>query len=389
MTPRRPIALAAGGTGGHLYPAVALSDELVRRGYPVIFLTDERGAAYGGLASKVDRVILTAGRLDRGWLQRIAGIANLVRGTVQAHGIYRKTQPLLVVGFGGYPSLAPILAARICGIRCIVHEQNALLGRANRLAARFATAIALSYESTARIPAAATTHYVGNPVRQGVADAATVTYRPPAKDGPVNILVLGGSQGASIFSQVLPAAVENLADRGRLRINHQCRPGDIDQTRDTYARMGIAATVAPFFEDVASLLRDAHLVISRSGASTMAELGVVGRPAILVPYPYAADDHQLANALAMEAAGGAWVFSQADFTADKLSLRLDSLIQQPASLMAAAAAACNFGHRDAAGRLADLIATVASTPRAVQPNRAENAEQEIDRTEGQLRRGLA
>ncbi len=389
MTPRQPVALAAGGTGGHLYPAIALSDELVRRGYPVIFLTDERGAAYSGLAAEIDRSILSAGRVDSGRLQRLAGIVKLVRGVQQDRKIYRKAQPSLVVGFGGYPSIAPILAARLCGIRCILHEQNALLGRANRLAARFATAIAVSFESTARIPAAASTHLVGNPVRQNIADAANVTYQPPAKDGPVNILVLGGSQGASIFSQVLPAAVENLAGRGRLNITQQCRPEDLDRTRDAYARLNVAATVAPFFEDVASLLRDAHLVIARSGASTMAELGVVGRPAILVPYPYAAEDHQRANAVAMEAAGGAWVFPQVDLTADKLGLCLDALIEQPALLAAAAAAARNFGHPNAAGRLADLIAAVASTPHAVQPNPNEIAEHEVDQTEGQLRRGLA
>lgn len=388
MTPRQPIALAAGGTGGHLYPAVALSDELVRRGYPVIFLTDERGATYG-LDSTVDRSVLTAGRVDRGRLQRLSGLAKLARGILQARQIYRKTQPSLVVGFGGYPSIAPILAARLCGIPCILHEQNALLGRANRLAARFATSIALSFESTARAPASASTHVVGNPVRSSISDIAERTYQPPVENGPVNILVLGGSQGASIFSQVLPAAVENLASRGRLHIVHQCRPEDLDRTRDTYARLSIDATVAPFFEDVASLLRDAHLVVSRSGASTIAELGVAGRPAILVPYPYAAEDHQLANALTMEAAGGAWVFSQAELTADKLGLRLAALIEQPASLAAAASAARNFGHRDAAGRLADLIAAVAATPRAALYNSAENAEEEVDRTEGQLRRGLA
>lgn len=388
MTARQPIALAAGGTGGHLYPAAALSDELVRRGYPVTFLTDERGAAYGGLGNNVERLVLPAGRVDRGRLQRLSGIVKLVRGILQARQVYRKTQPSLVVGFGGYPSIAPILAARLCGIRCILHEQNALLGRANRLAARFTTAIALSFESTARVPTAAPAHLVGNPVRQGIAELADKTYQPPVQDRPVNILVLGGSQGASIFSQVLPAAVENLSSRDRLHITHQCRPEDLDRTRGIYARLSIAATVAPFFEDVASLLRDSHLVISRSGASTIAELGVVGRPAILVPYPYAAEDHQLANALAMETAGGAWVFSQADLTADKLGLRLAALIEQPASLAAAAAAARNFGHRDAAARLADLIAAVAATPRAAQVNRTEIAE-EVDRTEGQLRRGLA
>ena len=387
MNARPLCAVAAGGTGGHLYPAVALAEELGRRGYRVIFLTDERGAEYDGLASDVDRLVLTAGRIDRGRLRRLYGIAKLARGVLQARRIYRRTPPSLVVGFGGYPSIAPTLAARLCRVPCILHEQNARLGRANRLAARFATAIALSFASTARVPPTARTHLVGNPVRRDFIEMAKVPYEPPAKDGPVNILVLGGSQGATVFSKVVPAAVENLVDRRRLRIVHQCRREDLDQTREAYASLDIPATVATFFDDMAGLLRDAHLVVSRAGASTMAELGAVGRPAILVPYPYAAEGHQMENATALEAAGGGWVFMEADLSADKLGLLLSTLIDAPATLATTAEAARSFGRRDAAARLADLVIATASTP--LSASRSEVVRDELDQDAGPLQRGLA
>ena len=386
---RQLFAIAAGGTGGHLYPAVALAEELVGRGYRVVFLTDERGAAYRGLADGVQRLVLSAGRIDRGRLRLLSGVAKLVRGVAQARRVYQRTPPALVVGFGGYPSIAPMLAARLCGIPCVLHEQNAHLGRANRLAARFATAVALSFGSTARTPSSARTHLVGNPVRRDIVDVADQQYAPPATDAPFGILVLGGSQGASVFSRVVPAAVENLPERSRLRVVHQCRQEDLRQTREAYVHLGIPATVATFFDDVAGLLRDAHLVISRAGASTMAELGAVGRPAILVPYPYAAEDHQMANALAMSAAGGGWVFPEAELTADKLGLRLDMLIKNPQILGTAAAAAHAFGHRDAAARLADLIIATAPTSSGVTVAPADMLADELDRDAGQLRRGLA
>ncbi len=389
MSGRQLIAVAAGGTGGHLYPAVALSDELVRRGYRVQFMTDERGAAYGGLANEIDRQVLAAGRIDRGRLQRIAGVARLAHGTFQAVSSHRRTRPALVAGFGGYPSIAPMVAARLCGIPSILHEQNALLGRANRLTARFATAIALSFKETARVPAAANTHLVGNPVRREFVAASDQAYQAPAGDEALNILVLGGSQGATILSQVLPAAVENLGNRSRVRVYQQCRPEDLERTRDFYRRLGVAATVTPFFEDVAVRLREAHLVISRAGASTMAELGAVGRPAVLVPYPHAAEDHQLANARAMAATGGAWVFPQNELTADRLCLHLSTLMERPAMLTTAAAAARTFGHRDAAARLADLIAATASAHHTANNHAHQDSPGSSGRPDSQLRGGLA
>ncbi len=386
---RQLFAIAAGGTGGHLYPAVALAEELVGRGHRVIFLTDERGAAYRGLTDDVQRLVLSAGRVDRGRLRQLSGAVKLLRGVAQARRIYRNEPPALVVGFGGYPSIAPMLAARLSGIPCVLHEQNAHLGRANRLAARFASALALSFVHTARLPSAARAHLVGNPVRRDIVDVAAHPYAPPASNDPIGLLILGGSQGASVFSRIVPAAVENLADRARLRIVHQCRQEDLENTRETYAHLGIPATVATFFDDVAGLLRDTHLVISRAGASTMAELGAVGRPAILVPYPYAAEDHQTANARAMATAGGGWVFPESDLTADKLCRHLDILIRTPSMLASAAAAAHQFGHRDAAARLADLIVATASTSSGVPAARGSDLADQLDEETGPLRRGLA
>ena len=352
------MVIAAGGTGGHFFPAEALAAELARRGQRIALLTDARS---GGLASPAfegrERFVLRgAGIAGRGLRRGAAAAASLALGTVQARGILARLNAGVLVGFGGYPAVAPVLAARSLRQRpaIILHEQNAVLGRANRALARAADLLALSHVATVRVPAGARTRVTGNPVRPAIAALAAAPYAPAAED--VRLLVLGGSLGARVLSDVVPAAVAALppALRVRLRIAQQCRAEDIARVRDGYAALGIAADLAPFFADVAGRLAAAHLVIARAGASTVAELAVIGRPAILVPLPHAIDDHQSVNARALSDAGAAWTMAQPAFTAGALAARLELLLAEPAMLADAAARAASLGRAAAAARLADL-----------------------------------
>ena len=311
-------------------------------------------------------VIHGAGIAGRGVLRGAAALAALARGVVQARGILARLDVAAVVAFGGYPAVAPVLAARLPGRRSarrcpvILHEQNAVLGRANRFLARHATVLALSFAATERVPEVAATVVTGNPVRPAIAALAEQGYVPPDRapaDGAVRLLVLGGSLGARVFSDVVPDAVALLpADlRARLAIVQQCRAEDLARVRAAYAQSGVAAELSAFFPDVAARLAAAHLVISRAGASSVAELAVAGRPAILVPLPNAIDDHQSANARVLVAAGGASAIAQRDFTPALLADRLVSLLHQPDMLAHAARAARRVGCADATARLADLV----------------------------------
>jgi len=273
----------------------------------------------------------------------------------------------VLIGFGGYPSVAPVLATRLLRGRrpsVLLHEQNAVLGRANRALSRFADWLALSFATTARVPSGTHSLVTGNPVRSSIVSAP---YAPPAAE--INLLVLGGSLGARVFSDIVPAALAGLplALRARVRVTQQCRTEDMDRVRAAYADAAIPAVLAPFFGDMPALLSASHLVIARAGASTVAELGVVGRPSILVPLPIAIDDHQTANARALADAGGAWVMPQPIFTPDALATRLQDLLSEPASLPIAAARAATQGRADAAIQLADLVeATMANVPERAQ-----------------------
>ena len=355
----RPIVIAAGGTGGHFFPAEALAAELARRGQWAALMTDARSA---GQTSAVfeggERFVLAgAGIAGRGVLRGVAAVAALARGTLQARGILSRIGAAAVVGFGGYPSVAPVLAARSLSRRpkILLHEQNAVLGRANRGLARFANVLALSHAGTARIPTGVKTALTGTPVRPTIVALSGQGYVAPA--GPFRLLVLGGSLGARVFSDVVPAALASLPVglRTGLVVTQQCRVEDLLRVREAYAQAGIVAELAPFFEDVAALLARAHLVIARAGASTVAELAVTGRPAILVPLPGAIDDHQTANAGALSQAGGAWMMPQPGFTPTALAGRVATLIAAPAMLVDAAARAAACGQAAAAGALADAI----------------------------------
>ncbi len=358
------IVLAAGGTGGHLFPAQALAAELQRRGRHIVLMTDRRGADYEAAFAGVPVVGVAAGTFARaGRLGQIRVLFDIARGILQARRHLGRLRPRAVIGFGGYPSLPAMVAALSLGIPCCIHEQNAVLGRVNRLLASRAIALAGALPlSTARDAAfAARLVITGNPVREAILAVAGTPYVEPEVTGPLNLLVTGGSQGASIMGDIVPAALAALPEtlRGRLRVTQQVRPADLQRVAAFYRSHGIEADCAAFLADMPRHLADAHLVIARSGASTLAELGVVGRPAILVPLPSAMDDHQTANARALAAGGGAWLMPQADFTVDALAQRLTHLASAPSELGAAAAAALAFGRPEAASLLADVVEAVA------------------------------
>jgi UDP-N-acetylglucosamine--N-acetylmuramyl-(pentapeptide) pyrophosphoryl-undecaprenol N-acetylglucosamine transferase len=355
--------LAAGGTGGHIFPAEALARELLRRGCRVALITDRRGQAFGDRVPGVALHRIRAGRLGAGVVGKIAALAETAFGTLEAARLLRTLKPASVVGFGGYPSLPTMLAATRLGIPTLLHEQNALLGRANRLIAPRVGRIATSFAAVGGLRDSDRGRVVetGNPVRDAVAAMRFVPYAPPQEEGPIHLLVTGGSQGARILGAVVPAALAQLAPalRRRLMVTQQARPEDLEAARRVYAASGIAAETAAFFDDIPARLARAQLVVCRAGASTVAELAVVGRPAILIPYRYAAEDHQTANASSFATAGAAWVMPEAEFAPAPLAERIAALLAAPAELAAAAAAAQLLGRPDAASGLADLVIAAA------------------------------
>ncbi|MDB5370403.1 MAG: undecaprenyldiphospho-muramoylpentapeptide beta-N-acetylglucosaminyltransferase [Roseomonas sp.] len=357
----RPIVIAAGGTGGHFFPAEALAAELLRRGHRIVLMTDSRSADYGSAVfADAERFVLHgAGLAGRSVVKAARGAMALLAGTAQARGLLQRLRPRAVVGFGGYPCVPPLLAARTMSAATrpatILHEQNAVLGRANRLLSRGADTLALAFADTRRVPPGARSETVGNPVRPAVAALAGQGFVQP--QGSMRLLVLGGSLGARIFSDIVPAAVAELppALRQRLSIVQQCRTEDLPRVRAAYESLGIPAELSPFFGDVAGLYSTAHLVIARAGASTVAEIACAGRPCLLVPLPGAIDDHQAANARALADAGAAQVIPQAKFTARNLAATLEDLLESPDALVRAAAAAARLAAPQAAATLADLV----------------------------------
>lgn len=359
----RPILLAAGGTGGHMFPATALAAALLSHGQTVMLVTDRRGGGLNGLPDvPVHRI--SAGTLGSGIAGKVAGVAALAAGYVQARRLIRRLGPACVVGFGGYPSIPTVLAAASLGVPVVLHEQNAVLGRANRLAAGRAAAIAGAFPVIRRLTAPQRDRLVltGNPVRPEIAALRHLPYPTPDDDGPFHILVTGGSQGARIFSEVVPQAMAILPEalRARLHVTQQCRPEDLDRARQRYAAAGVRVELQSFFTDMAARIGACHLAVTRAGASTVAELTAAGRPSILVPYPFATDDHQRANAEAVADVGAAWLMPQDAFTPETLAVRLESLMTLPAALEKAAASARAWGTDDAAERLATLVLGVAA-----------------------------
>ena len=348
----RSIALAAGGTGGHLFPAVALAKELQARGHKISVLTDPRGAKFD---ADVNVCSVPAARMSGGIAAKAFGAVKLAAGVAVAAWHLRRINADLIVGFGGYTSAPPVLAAKLLRIPVVLHEQNAILGRANARLVRYASLIAGSFPGLER---SLSKPYVlcGNPVRPEATSNRAAPYAASAGDEPFQLLIFGGSQGAGVFADILPKACSQLPseDRARLRIVQQARPEDMAATKSAYAELNIQAAVAPFFTDLPDRMAQSHLVISRSGASTVAELLALGRPAIMVPYPHAMDDHQTANARSVSNAGGGWLVPQTEFSPENLAERLHTAMHDPQSLTLTAKAAWNLGRPDAAARLADV-----------------------------------
>jgi UDP-N-acetylglucosamine--N-acetylmuramyl-(pentapeptide) pyrophosphoryl-undecaprenol N-acetylglucosamine transferase len=352
------VVLAAGGTGGHMFPAEALAGELVGRGIKVALVTDKRGQAFDSRLSGVTLHRILAGRPGAGITSRVIAVCEIALGLFAARRILRALAPAAAVGFGGYPSVPTMMAASRLGVPTVIHEQNARLGRANRWLLPRMKRIATSFAEVDGLAGIERKRIVetGNPVRLAVTAERSVPYLPPVS-GPINLLVIGGSQGARILSAVVPAALALLSPEIKTRISvaQQARPEDIESVKRVHQVNGISADVATFFTDVPARMARAHLVISRSGASSVAELCVIGRPAILVPYRHAADDHQTANAEALTRAGAAWMMSEQSFTPAALTQRLEALFAQPHLLAGAAASAQRLGRPDAARRLADVV----------------------------------
>ena len=359
----RMIVLAAGGTGGHLFPAQALAAALAARGRDVAWITDRRGADFGGFEAAPVHVVDAATPSGRNVFGRVAALGDIARGALQARNLLGRLAARVVVGFGGYPSLPPLLAAGLRRIPCAIHEQNAVLGRVNRKMAARVARIATSFPDTRLVPASDAHKVVltGNPVRPAAAAFAGQGYVAPETEGAVRLLVFGGSQGAQIMAARLPLAVNLLppALRRRLSIVQQARREDVERVQGAYAGAGVQAEVKAFFDDLPARMAAAHLVVSRSGASTVAELVAIGRPAILMPYPHAADDHQTVNARHVEAAGAGWVFPDSEASPERLAERLTALLARPQALAQAAAAAAALGDAHAAERLADVVEALA------------------------------
>ncbi|MGB3389156.1 MAG: undecaprenyldiphospho-muramoylpentapeptide beta-N-acetylglucosaminyltransferase [Pseudaminobacter sp.] len=361
--PRGTILLAAGGTGGHLFPAEALAHELIDRGWEVHLATDDRAGRYAGnFPAKVVHPIASATISSRNPLKLAASFWQIWRGFRQSSELIRKLRPEVVVGFGGYPTLPPLYAATRRRVPAIIHEQNAVMGRANRALAARVNAIAGGFLAEEAGSDGDKTIVTGNPVRPAVLEAANTPYSPSPPDEPFNLLVFGGSQGAKFFSDAVPPAIAALplALRKRLNVTQQARANDVARVLAAYAEIGVEAQVLPFFTDMAERIAASHLVISRSGASTVSELAVIGRPAVFVPYPYALDHDQAANAAALAAAGGAEVHPQATLSQDVLSKLIGDLMQDADRLSAMAAAAKTAGKPDAVRLLADLTEAIAA-----------------------------
>ncbi|MDP3852390.1 undecaprenyldiphospho-muramoylpentapeptide beta-N-acetylglucosaminyltransferase [Phenylobacterium sp.] len=357
--------VAAGGTGGHLFPAQALAEALIARGWRIVLASDERVAAFAESFPAEERIGLSA----RTYKPRdpvsmaLAGVS-IVRGVMQARKAFARIDPDVVVGFGGYPSVPGLLAGITQGRPTVIHEQNAVMGRANRQLANHVRAVACAFPVLQKAPekVAKSAVVVGNPMRPEIRALAEVPYVGPTADGPIRVLITGGSQGARLLSELLPEAILKLPEalRRRLKVQQQTRSESMDNARRIYANAMVEAEIAPFFRDMAGRLRDAHLVIGRSGAGTVCELAVAGKPAILIPLAIALDDDQGQNARVLAEAGGAEVARESQLTVDVMTSALEKLLTNPERLVRMAAGSRSVAKPDAAERLADLVEKTAA-----------------------------
>lgn len=356
--PLKRVFVAAGGTGGHVFPASALTAELLRRDYAVHWLTDDRVSAYDEafLGAKIHR-ISSATFVNKNPVALIRSVVKLLTGFYESRQLIKRFQPDLIIGFGGYPTFPPLFIGQRLGVPTCLHEQNAVLGRANKAVLNKVQAVAMSLPETRGLSDQVRAVHTGNPVRPDVVEASLHAYPPMGGHVPFRLLVFGGSQGAAFLSDVVPAALERMAPekRGLLSIVQQCRSENLPATLERYRSLGMRIELETFFDDLPRRMAESHLVISRAGASTVSELSVIGRPAILVPYPGALDHDQRLNAEGLAEAGGGWIRDQADLTPERLAADLTELLDNPEQLFSAAKAAKASGHPDAAERLADLV----------------------------------
>ncbi len=377
----KQILISAGGTGGHMFPAEALARDLIGRGYRVALATDVRGKKYEPFADGVPVYVLKSGAMKSGILSKIKTALSLGLGYLQARKLVDRLKPAVVIGFGGYPSFPAVYAAQKKNIPTIIHEQNAILGKANAYLAPKADRIALSWNNVESIDESDAVRCVitGNPVRPDIAGLYNKPYPALEQDGVLKILVLGGSQGASIFGEIIPEVVKQLsaAHKARLEVVQQCIEDDVERVRQIYDEAGVKASVEPFFKDVAQKLEDCHLVIARSGAGTVCEVTTAGRPAIFVPYPWHKDQQQKRNADAVFDAGGAWVMTQDGFTVEALLARIETFMQNPEALFNAAENSRSCGKPDAARKLGNLVTALAS-------GWDKNANKTFDLTQGRV-----
>ncbi len=366
MTATRHFLLAAGGTGGHMLPAYALAGELIARGHRVALVSDDRGLRIPGAPAELETHVLPAGRVHGGPVGWVKAALAIRKGRRQAIELIGEFDPAVVVGFGGYPSLPSLLAAGATRRPRVIHEQNAVLGRVNRLMAPRVDAVAVAYRNIHRFPEkqAMKRHLTGNPVREEIVAIREEGFPPLPEDGIVRLLVVGGSLGATVLSEVVPAAIAMLppALLERLQVVQQAREADVEGVRARYAELGVAAECAPYIADLPERLRWAHLFIGRAGASTVAELACAGRPAIFVPYPHAMDDHQRWNVVDLVEAGGAIAFAQPDFTPAAVAKHIQRMALEPGALEAAAGHAAGCGLPQATRDLADLVESFAPPP---------------------------
>lgn len=359
----KTILITAGGTGGHLFPAEALAHELAPRGYDIHLATDHRATNYGSeFPAKEIHIIASATFGDRSPIGLVKSAGRLATGFVQSLALVRRLRPVAAIGFGGYPTLPPLLAASLLGRPTLIHEANAVMGRANRFLAGRVSAIATSFADTGLMgEGGAKAAVTGNPVRPRVI-AAVSPYQAPVDGEKLRLMVFGGSQGAQVFADLVPPALEALSPAliGRLKLVQQVRAEDVDRVAAVYGRLGLDYEIAPFFTDLPERMAGSHLVVCRSGASSVAELTVIGRPSILVPLPHALDNDQKTNAIGLEKAGGAIMAEQAALTPEKLAGLIADLLADPARLAAMASAARAQGRPDAVRRLADLVEHVAA-----------------------------
>jgi UDP-N-acetylglucosamine--N-acetylmuramyl-(pentapeptide) pyrophosphoryl-undecaprenol N-acetylglucosamine transferase len=387
---KQVFLLTAGGTGGHLFPAQSLAEELQNRGHVVELATDERAERYGvRFPARKIHLVKSATLTSRSPVAIAKTAYALFAGYMQARKVIQALNPAVVIGFGGYPTAPPLFAAHRMKTPIILHEQNGVLGRANTMLAKYAEAVATSFEDTKGLDKVQhNCVHTGNPVREAVLDAAGRAYEAPEPDSPLKLLVFGGSQGARVFGDLVPAAVELMPEemRKRLQISQQCRPEDIVRVREAYDRMGVKADLGSFFVDMAERIAGAHIVIGRSGASTVAELSIIGRPSILIPFPHSLDQDQQANAELLAQSGAAVVVEQKSISAQKISKMLQDLFGDTLKLRAMSQAAKTVARPDAVKRLADLAEQIAckesAQPDAISANTlSENSETDKQETQ--------